>query len=135
MKVLTDYEKRTPLYRIHICTLIYQLFGSSLTHFIFQYIAKKWKVKSTDQRKTFISVKNEQNSILNWRWDHRHKIDQWSTWCSATIHSMLFNTSIIINLVYFIQYKFTFHMLKHPKLWGFFLAKIYPKCYLFMTLS
>ena len=80
MKVLTDYKKRTPLYRIHICTLTYQLFGSSLTHFIFQYFAKKWKVKSTDQRKTFISVKNEQISILNWRWDHRHKIDQWSTY-------------------------------------------------------
>lgn len=46
--------------------------------------------------------------------------------CSATIHWMLFNTSIIINLVYFIQYKFTFHMLKHPKL-CFFLSKDLPK--------
>lgn len=40
--------------------------------------------------------------------------------CSATIHWILSNSSIIINLVYFIQYKFTFHMLKHPKFRFFF---------------
>jgi len=82
-------------------------------------------MKSTDQRKTKLCEKlkkfhfklTRRPSSQNWSVEHFRR--------SATIPWILFNSSIIINLVYFIQYKFTFHMLKYSKL--VFFSKDLPK--------